>query len=346
MQVTESLSRKIKVLSFWAMISVLFIHSNTLGTFPEVASWNVFLQRLLTRSLSSWAVPFFFIVSGFWFANGNYDGWYSFLQKKVKTLLIPYICWAILGTIIVCPLIIFNNYVNGEPLLSRTFLGFPGIWQKINRLLGITIAGPCGNLALWYVRTLFIFFVFAPIWKWIYKRTPQVVLYGALSMVLFFSEYEIPFISVKAGSLSWLLIGMGLVNTKWILNKFNKRVAVLFGSLWVIVSTLIALDLWHIPLNINPILGCLCVWMVYDTIPSHSLPHWILNANFWVYCLHGCLMGYFLAGIPYVLGRTNVVTFSVMLLTPIMVFIICILLNKACSVLFPSVHKLLCGGRV
>lgn len=91
MQVTESLSRKIKVLSFWAMISVLFIHSNTLGAFPEAASWNVFLQRFLTRALSSWAVPFFFIVSGFWFANGKYDGWYSFLQKKVKTLLFPYI---------------------------------------------------------------------------------------------------------------------------------------------------------------------------------------------------------------------------------------------------------------
>lgn len=81
MQITESLSHKIKVLPFWAMISVLFIHSNTLGAF-EVASWNVFLQRLLTRSLSSWAVPFFFMVSGFWFANGNYDGWSSFLQKS------------------------------------------------------------------------------------------------------------------------------------------------------------------------------------------------------------------------------------------------------------------------
>ena len=65
MQITESLSHKIKVLSFWAMVTVLLVHSNTLGTFSEAASWNVFLQRLLTRRLSSWAVPFFFIVDAY-----------------------------------------------------------------------------------------------------------------------------------------------------------------------------------------------------------------------------------------------------------------------------------------
>ena len=139
---------------------------------------------------------------------------------------------------------------------------------------------------------------------------------------------------------------MGLVNLRWMLNKFNKQGgAVLFGGLWVAVSTLIALELWHIPLNINPILGCLFVWMVYDTIPSNRFPQWILNANFWVYCLHGCLMGYFLAGIPYVLGRTNVVTFSVTMVTPVFVFIVCILLSKITSILFPTIHKILCGGR-
>lgn len=347
MPVTTELSLKIKTLSFGAMVSVLFIHSNTLGIFPEAAEWNVFLQRLLTRTLTSWAVPFFFMVSGFWFATGSYENWYKFIKKKVQTLLVPYLLWALIGTLIVAPLIVFNNYVNGVPLLERTALGYSGVWNKINCLFGLTNAGPCGNLALWYVRSLFVFFLFAPLWKWLYQRMQWIPFYGSLLLVLFFNEYNLPFFSVKAGSIGWILIGMGLANRKWDLNGSIKRGgAILLGSLWVGVSVLMALGSWHIPLNINPMLGCLFLWMIYDCVLVKDIPKWMLNKTFWVYCLHGCLAGYFLSGIPYVIGRTNLVTFGVTVITPVLMLVICILLSKACLLLFPKLYNLLCGGRV
>ena len=60
----ETLSRKITVLSFLAMVSVVHIHHNAVGTF-EPARWNAIIQGFLTRGISDWAVPFSFIVSGF-----------------------------------------------------------------------------------------------------------------------------------------------------------------------------------------------------------------------------------------------------------------------------------------
>lgn len=87
----EKISRKITVLSFLAMVSVVYIHHNAVGTF-EPARWNAIIQGFLTRGISDWAVPFFFMVSGFWFARSRYvedelGGYRKLILKRMKTLL-------------------------------------------------------------------------------------------------------------------------------------------------------------------------------------------------------------------------------------------------------------------
>lgn len=72
MKVNEQFSKKIAVLSFLAMISVVYIHHKAVGNAPHVAAWNAVAQRFCTRALTDWAVPFFFVVSGFWFARSAY----------------------------------------------------------------------------------------------------------------------------------------------------------------------------------------------------------------------------------------------------------------------------------
>ncbi len=83
------ISQKSRVISVWAMFTVVMIHSNTLGTFPDAANWNVFIQRFLTRALSGWAVPFFFLNSGFWYAKGSsrrrIEEYGNLFKKKVNT---------------------------------------------------------------------------------------------------------------------------------------------------------------------------------------------------------------------------------------------------------------------
>lgn len=125
----DDFSHKVTVLSFLAMVSVVYIHHNAIDT-TEPAYWNVVVQTFLTRALTDWAVPFFFIMSGFWVARSRYvssEGATPFLMKKVRTLLVPYVLWAVLGAVISMPVIVFNNYVNHMPLLSRTCLGQEGV---------------------------------------------------------------------------------------------------------------------------------------------------------------------------------------------------------------------------
>ena len=70
--IDNTVSRKIKVLSSVAMVAVVMIHSHALGTFERPAPWCLFLQTFLFRAITSWAVPFFFVVSGYFFAKCAY----------------------------------------------------------------------------------------------------------------------------------------------------------------------------------------------------------------------------------------------------------------------------------
>lgn len=85
----EQFSQKATWLSVMAMASVVILHSTACLTVEKPAAWNVFVQYLVTRSFTYWAVPFFFAMSGFWFARGGYmqgkEALTCFFKKKPNT---------------------------------------------------------------------------------------------------------------------------------------------------------------------------------------------------------------------------------------------------------------------
>lgn len=89
-------SRKIAVLTTLATIAVVIIHSNSLESYRESA-WLFGIGNGIAF-LQHWAVPFFFMVSGFFFDRAFDDGpliggYSSFLFKKLRTLGMPYLLW-------------------------------------------------------------------------------------------------------------------------------------------------------------------------------------------------------------------------------------------------------------
>lgn len=345
-----TMSQKSRVVSVWAMFTVVMIHSNTLGTFPDAANWNVFIQRLLTRALSDWAVPFFFLGSGFWYAKGNsrrrMGGYGHLLKKKVNTLLVPYVLWSVLGAFLSMPVILFNNHVRGLPLLSRTFLGQHGIWAKIDHLIGITTSGPSGNLALWFLRTLIFLFIFTPLWNLMLRYLGK---WGLLVLGMFLAvlsgDFKIPYIHLQLSAIGWFMAGMALTRTD-ILAKSWKSMWILLpcGAVYVFLGVYMALR-HQLPFNLIPVFGFAFFWALYDFLPAVSWPGTLLKSTFWVYCMHGSIMGYFLAGGVFLLGKTNVTTFFIMLLSPFLALAFCLACRAVLLCCFPAVYEILNGGR-
>ncbi len=349
MKVNEQFSKKIAVLSFLAMISVVYIHHKAVGNAPHVAAWNAVAQRFCTRALTDWAVPFFFVVSGFWFARSAYvaaatpgGGYLDFVRKKARTLLVPYLLWAVIGAFLVMPVIVFNNHVNHHPLLDRTFLGAGDLWHCLDALVGVTRNGPIGDLALWYVRVLLLFFLSAPLWKALARCGKGVLLALGLALTLVAPEAWIPGLAIKYSSFGWLLLGMGAAD--WIADdrRLPRGAAILCGVAWVGLALAKAFGVSHGLERLVPFAGILFLWSIADW--DRLWRDW-MRPTFWVYCLHGALAGYTLAGPLFVFGKGDVATFLIMFVMPWANIAVCLLLARLVRLRAPRLYAALTGGR-
>lgn len=106
----DYLSKKIKFLSFFAMIGVVYCHAyNYFDRFlqsrtvlSEGANPGAMLQFFIINGLVRFAVPLFFIFSGYLFFVHFEFTWKGYLQKvlkRVRTLVVPFLIWtALAGT--------------------------------------------------------------------------------------------------------------------------------------------------------------------------------------------------------------------------------------------------------
>ena len=143
------LSRKCRILAFLAAIAVVAIHSDCTMVLTAPAAWNVFAEKLYCQRLTKWAVPFFFLLSGVWFARGAYargdDGYWGFLKGKSKSLVIPWIVFAIVGVALGTPLVVANNYLAhpDRSILVNTVFASGSVWETLDKTFGITMPQPC-----------------------------------------------------------------------------------------------------------------------------------------------------------------------------------------------------------
>lgn len=166
------LSRKIKVVSFLGIMAVVWIHA--FNTYPRYLQpwslmeqgWNLstVLQFLVSNSLARFAVPLFFLISGYlvfqsW--DGTTGGWMKKVRSRVKSLLVPFLIWNALGILLVVGFLAVPALkpTVAEYLQNRT-------WQDhlFTFLLGPT------SYQLWYLRDLFLFVLTAPVWAFLLQR--------------------------------------------------------------------------------------------------------------------------------------------------------------------------------
>ena len=168
MYTDTTFSLKVSRLSFFAMLAVMFIHSSDIIGGGDVVTRETVLLHFVGSSLTSWAVPFFFVVSGFFFwrsrdrwGNGLV-AWKMTLLKKARTLLVPYLFWCAIGAVCVLPLVVCSNHVAGRALFERTFIRSGTLSGSLIDCLGVG-GVPIGNVPLWYVRALLSIFVLSPL---------------------------------------------------------------------------------------------------------------------------------------------------------------------------------------
>ncbi len=146
---TQYLSAKCRWLSLLAAFAVVGIHSRTTEWTPGVVDWSSRLQNFCIEHCS-FAVPMFFMFSGYWFIK-SYEryGFVQLLKKKFWSLYVPFVLWCVIGELAVWPTSFWSDVSPSWGAL----LGAPILLTK-----GLSLA-----FHLWYVRALLIFFLLAPL---------------------------------------------------------------------------------------------------------------------------------------------------------------------------------------
>ena len=132
---SKYLSRKVKFLSLFSIFAVVFVHAyNYKDSFltpvtliSEKTNLYAMFEYFISNGLGRFAVPMFFIFSGFLFFR-NYksikESYFVKLKSRFFSIIIPYICWAIVSGLFMLLLNYFNSFRNLEVFKDHSVKSF------------------------------------------------------------------------------------------------------------------------------------------------------------------------------------------------------------------------------
>lgn len=303
------LSNKISVLSFIAMIGVLLIHT----TYNESINWPwlYYLQRYLS-SISNCAVPFFFIISGYFFflKITDFKSIVKGIKKRARSLLVPYLLW--------CLIFILTVALIGEVIdLNNDYFGLlkqGKFWDFI-----VYVFWSPAAFHLWYIRDLMIVILISPL---IYVTLRKCPVYTLICGYILFGYFRVT--SSISWAIWWIILGgyFGVRHEQPLLTlPKNLSISCLcLGLLSVGLLLLFRMPFtpeykYTIPIMLVCIIG---FWTCYDYIHLNvNKILYLTDFTFAIYCMHipmlnvfkkiffpiiddswlGCLLGYVLSPI-------------------------------------------------
>ena len=179
---TKYLSRKIKFMSLFLIIGVVFIHSyNYKDTFltptttiSEGFNLGAMFEYFLSNGIAKFAVPMFFAISGYLFFRTfkfTVKSYIYKLKSRFFSLFIPFIIWTSIAGLFLLAISNFEPFASLPIVIEK--IGF----SKENGIIGILswfIYPPA--FQLWYVQQLMIFTVISPLIYLAVKYTKGIII--------------------------------------------------------------------------------------------------------------------------------------------------------------------------
>lgn len=345
------LSNKLKIISFFLIVLVLYIHSGFPYNEINKMALNLHTQRGISSILGRCAVPLFYIISGylFFYTAHNLSDVFLKIKKRFWSLVIPYIIGCIYFIVFFLVLSFIPNssqFINGKPLFS-TDENIGGMLYKIFYDSG---SGTPIAFHLWFLRDLIILAFTSPIWFYLYKKFKWIWVPIVGFLAFYYSINQLY-------ALLWFSIGGAIPYTKFsLLEKSKSLYKIGIIALFIFLSFLELISfnfiVWSylkIPLII---IGVLSIWYLYDfIIPSKfELKDFkylavAVKFTFFIYLFHEPSLNIVRKLILFIFGRNGLSYLISYLFSPL----IFVILGSIVGLLFkkgsPNIYKFIIGGR-
>jgi surface polysaccharide O-acyltransferase-like enzyme len=347
------LSEKIKVLSFAAIILIVFLHANNLFSYHihfNLAGWVFFIEYFVSDGICRIAVPLFFTISGFLFfrnLNGEIAGYLAKYKSRFFTLCIPFLLWSLWGLFI---FILLQNlpyskvFFNSKPILLYN-------WHEALRAIFITPI----PYQLWFLQDLILLVVLSPLVSFLLQKTKGIIL--IVFGILWIDSFQFPFLFIE--SLFFFSLG-SFLSKKWILEKqinIHDKLLFLMGLCWILSlivrSQLLIFSIffeWVVILNkISILIGLPFIWFLYDKLAlkhKFMLEHKnLLSYPFFIYAFHEPVLTIFKKGLFFLLGPNNNSLIIVYFTAPIITITLSIFIGMILKSNLPKLYSLSVGNR-
>lgn len=314
---------------------------------------NVFLMvELLFRSFGSVAVPWFALISGYFFLSHNnfsVRDYRGAVLRRVRTLLIPYVLWNILFVIAIWSKNTIAGYVGfsagvqpveiaqleHHSLLELIMLPINHPLWYIRELLYLTVLSPLVYLSVRYlgrgaVVLWALLHLFGMRWGVIYTLCSPIAFYFAIGMYL--SYYSVDVLRL-CHRLRWVG-AVGMVCYFVLVVFYNDCRYVWLVRPFVIMSMLISL--------FN-----LYAWLRSRWAFGFDLSLRLSAATFFVYAVHAMIIINLIRGGLYTtpLGSNSWGHTAIFFLTGLLTTLVSLGIYYGFSRYLPRVTRVLCGGR-
>lgn len=354
---TSSISRdygifwkKKEIISYYLSILVFLIHISSIDQYPVsksmISTVNIRTAFFFKESITRFAVPMFFILSGIaFFRNYNNKTYFSKIKSRIMSLLIPYLIWNILWMVfdICCSYTFISNYFVGRETFVLTFENvFKGIFLYKS------------NLPFWFVFNLFVFVIISPLIDLLIRNKYVGILSIFTISLLYVFGIHLP-ASIFFSPISIIFYIIGAFIGKHYFDNIAKKSTpiVQYTSVAFLISYIVLKNLFceriYIEKPIHIIIFPICAYAVWNTMDLFiekikMIP--MYSRSFAIYALH--------TNVSAIIAKLFIICFSSneWLAIPnfITTFTLTLLIINAfcflCERYAPVIYSLLMGKRV
>lgn len=314
---------------------------------------NVFLiVELLFRSFGSVAVPWFALISGYFFMSKSEMTLQDYgvaVGRRVRTLLVPYVLWNLLFIAAVWSKNTIASYIGFAPGVQPIEIALLENHSLLELLL-LPIDHP-----LWYIRELMYLTLLSPLvyLSVRYLRWGSVVLWGAL--YLFGGRFGV-FPTLKTPIAFYFALGMYLRHSAVDVLALCQRLRYvgLIGAMVYVVFVVFYNDLQGENYIRSAVIMALIIalfnlfaWLRDRQSVFVGLALRLSSATFFVYALHAMVIINLVRGVLYLtpLGSNGWGHTIIFLLTGILTTLISLGAYRLASSYLPKTTTVLSGGR-
>lgn len=369
MDLSSFSSQKFRFWSFVSMALLVFVHGYNLDirylqpwTLPgEPLTFTGFTEYFLANGIFRFRIPMLFIISGFLYAMHDQKPNKQRINKRLRTLLVPYLLWSAIGLLVVFILeqfVFTKAIVAGTHMMQldevRVVLSDYRWYEVVGRWIFFPVP-----YQLWFIRVLLIYNLAYPLIRWcVTNRIGRPIFFSIVGLMWLGT---MGFGLVEGEGLLFFSLGVWMQKTNFNIDNpsrwFNPRGwGVLFVTFAAIKTGLAFVGQHYLGDAVYPIItlmhklvvlsGLIACWYGLNSLVGWCMEQrwfvWFSAFSFIIYALHAPMVAFAIDSALAVAQGNHLVVFVAL---PLVILAFCIGVGWLLRATMPKIYSLLTGGR-